>query len=221
MHTEEKAKFEPLLEEDTDECPAEALSFEQDGMKWLEFHANFLGGDSNDKHDELRMAMGTKGGSYSVRFKNTASAHCEYSHATAVYKCRNLLYHMGEDESIYKAYAREGNEWVIRRVHGLREKTEGPGEMISAVQDEWRGYGLYLSKPALAGVNELCRERGWPALEDTPGLRFLVRGKNRDGWWRYDQFEEEVVDVMDCIDVIAPTKQLVLEVDHYAGHAKF
>lgn len=28
------------------------------------------------------------------------------------------------------------------------------------------------------------------------------------------------MDVMDCIDVIAPMKQLVIEVDHSAGHAK-
>lgn len=96
--------------------------------------------------------------------------------------------------------------------------------MISAVQDELRWYGLDLSKSELAAaVNELRCEKGRPALlEDTPGLRFLVHGKNKDGLWGYNQLEEQqVVDVMDCIDVIAPTKQLVLGVDHSAGHATF
>lgn len=29
-----------------------------------------------------------------------------------------------------------------------------------------------------------------------------MHGKNKEGWWGYDQFEEQVVDVMDCIDVM-------------------
>lgn len=120
LHTEEKAKFESFLEEDTNECPAEAFTFEQDGVKWLEFHVDFLGGDSNDKNDELRKALGPEGGSFSLRFQTAGSAPCEYSHAPAVCGCRKQLYHMGHDESIYKACAREGREWVIRGVRGLR-----------------------------------------------------------------------------------------------------
>ena len=69
------------------------------------------------------------------------------------------MYHTGQDESICKAFAREGNEWVIRGVRGLRKKTEGPGEMVSAFYDERLGFGIPLSAADLVTVNELRRPR--------------------------------------------------------------
>jgi len=52
-------------------------------------------------------------------------------------------------------------------------------------------------------------------------MRFLNPGKNRDGYWTFKEFEEQTVDVMDCFDVLYPDLQLMVEVDHSAGHAKF
>lgn len=60
--------------------------------------------------------------------------------------CHSQLYLTGQDESIYKAYAREGQEWVIRGVRSLGRKGEGPGEMVSANQDERRGFEIPLSE---------------------------------------------------------------------------
>lgn len=130
-------------------------------------------------------------------------------------------YHIGQDENIYKAYAREGNEWVIRGVRGLRNKTEGPGEMVSAFQDEKRGYGLERSESQHAQVNEYRATVGRPVLKITPGVRFLVHGKNKERYWGYVLFEEQVIDVTDCLHILEPEIQYVIEVDHSAGRAKY
>ena len=65
-----------------------------------------------------------------------------------------MVCHIGQDESVYKAYAREGNEWVIQGERGLRKETEGPGEMVSAFQDERYGFDLPLSDYVLNEINE-------------------------------------------------------------------
>ena len=44
----------------------------------------------------------------------TVGAPFEYSHGLDVRKCHQPVYHTGQDESIYKAFTRKGNEWVIR-----------------------------------------------------------------------------------------------------------
>ena len=53
-------------------------------------------------------------------------------------------------------------------------------------------------------------------------MRFLKAGKNREGYWDYEKFEAQAIDVLDCLEVILPENtQVVLEVDHSSGHAKF
>ena len=106
-------------------------------------------------------------------------------------------------------------------MRGLRKKTEGPGEMMSAFQDERRGFGIPLSGDDLVTVNELRRLEGRPELKESPGTRFLVHDKNKEGYWGYAQFEEQVVDVMDVLEALYPGYQLMIEVDHSAGHAKY
>lgn len=158
---------------------------------------------------------------WGLRAGRTACAPCEYSHTPNVCRCSMQLHQIGEDERLYNAYARERKGWVIRGVRGLTKKMEVPGEMVSAFQDELRGFGLPISEAELAQVNELRRQKGCPALKATLSLCVLVHGKNKQEWLGYDQFEEQVVDVMDYIDVIALTKQLMMEVNPSAGHAKF
>lgn len=65
---------------------------------------------------------------------------------TARVKCREGELHSGQDEACFKAYAREGNAWVVQRVRRVRKKAEGLEEMVSAFQDEERGFGLPLSE---------------------------------------------------------------------------
>ncbi|CAM9311287.1 unnamed protein product, partial [Hapterophycus canaliculatus] len=137
----EQEAFRDRQETGPDAFSAETYRFEVDGTEYIEFHVDFLGGGSDERYDALRREIGVAGGQYSVRFRR------------AVCKCDRALYHIGQDESVYKAYAREGTEWVIRGVRGLRKKSEGPGEMVSAFQDEKRGFGLPLSADDLACVN--------------------------------------------------------------------
>lgn len=222
LTSEEKSELDALVENQDPRAP-EVFRFQDEGngKEWVEFHVDFLGGKSNDKHDALRNEMGPEGGTLSKRFDAAAAAPCKFRHDPDVCKCDKMIYHIGQDESIYRAYAREGNEWKIQGVSGLRKKTEGPGEMVSAFQDEIRGFGFPLTQLELERVNLFRQRFKRPALKTSPGLRFLLHGKNREGFWGFKEFEEQVVDVMDCFDVLYSDCQLMIEVDHSAGHAKF
>lgn len=183
LTADEKSSFDALVESE-DKHLSEVIRFKDEGSgeECVEFHVDFLGGKSNEKHDDLRKEMGPEGGTLSVRFHEAAAAPCQFRHDPDVCKCNKILYHIGQDESIYRAYAREGNEWVIQGVRGLRKKTEGQGEMVSAFQDEIRGFGFPMTDTELARVNLFRASVGRPALETSPGMRFLNPGKNRDGY---------------------------------------
>ena len=56
-------------------------------------------------------------------------------------------------------------------------------------------------------------EKGRQPLEESPGLRFLKYGKNNEGYWDYDMFADQVVALLDCIEVLYPGHQIVLDVD--------
>lgn len=221
LTVEEQQAFEEQKETGPDMFSAETFHFEAGGNEYIEFHVDFLGAGSDERHDALRAGLGDEGGQYSIRFEQAAASPCEHFHAPEVCRCHQPLYHIGQDESVYKAYARESMEWVILGVRGLRKKSEGPGEMVSAFQDEKRGFGLTLSEDELARVNAFRETKGRPPLKETPGTRFLLPGKNREGYWGFADFEEQTIDVMDCLEVIEPGKQLAIEVDHSAGHAKY
>ena len=217
----EQQAFNDRRETGPDAFSAETYHFETGGTEYVEFHVDFLGGGCDKRHDALRQELGAAGGRYSIRFNDAAKAPCEHFHEPDVCKCDRALHHTGQDESVYKAYAREGTEWVIRGVRGLRKKSEGPGEMVSAFQDEKRGFGFPLSADELARVNERHQRESHKPLDESPGLRFLLPGKNREGYWGFAEFEQQTIDVMDCLEEIEPEKQLAIEVDHSAGHAKY
>ncbi|CAM9799266.1 unnamed protein product, partial [Scytosiphon promiscuus] len=92
--------------------------------------------------------------------------------------------------------------------------------MVSAFQDERCGSGLPLSDDQLIGINAIREERGKKALLESPGLRFLECGRNKSGYWGFDQFKEQTEDMMDAHEYLDPDMQLVIEVDHSSGHAK-
>ena len=172
----EQEAFDERRETGEDAFGAETFQFEMGGKEYVEFHVDFLGAGSDERYDDLRKGLGEEGGMYSVRFDKAAAAPCKHFHAPEVCGCNLPLYHIGQDESVYKAYAREGTEWVIRGVRGLRKKSDGPGEMVSAFQDEKRGFGLPLSPDELARVNENRQRAGRVPLETTPGLGYLLPG---------------------------------------------
>lgn len=70
-------------------------------------------------------------------------------------RCGKPLWHAGQDETIFKAFAYASLQWIINGVRGLRKKSEGPGDMLSGFQDEIRGFGFPLKPEELVKV---CRE---------------------------------------------------------------
>ncbi|CAM9757798.1 unnamed protein product [Sphacelaria rigidula] len=166
-HEQELANFEVLEGTGDETDDAEVYECEINGKACIEFHVDLLNdGGVIETFDALRKALGPDGRRYSVHLPKA---------------CDRKVYYFGQDESIYKVYAREGNEWVIQGVRGLRKKTEGAGDMISAFQDETRGFGLPLTKDELERVNKFREERGRPAPQRTPGTRHLVFGKTKGG----------------------------------------
>lgn len=145
---------------------------------------------------------------------------CSFGHIQGVCRCSLPLIHVGQDESIFKAYQKSSYQWVVQNVRGLRKKTDGPGEMVSGFKDEIRGFGHPLVAEELALLNTFRRVRGREALTASPAVRFLSYGKNKDGYWTYEQFAEQVVDLLDMYESLYPTAQVLLEVDWSSGHSK-
>ncbi|CAM9743823.1 unnamed protein product, partial [Pylaiella littoralis] len=183
------------------------------GHECIEFHVDFLRDNGSvEDFDALRAVLGPEGGSLSVRYDAAAAAPCEYNHPADKCKCNRKVRHIGQDESIYNAYAREGKEWVIQGVSGMRKKPERPGLMVSAFQDERNGFGLPLPGDVLAQVNAKRALDDKPALKRSPGVRYLEHGKN--------QFKEQIEDVLDAAECLEPDVQPTVEIDHSSGHTK-
>eukprot|EP00904_Undaria_pinnatifida_P013597 jgi/Undpi1/9368/HiC_scaffold_26.g11826.m1 len=74
----EKQAFDERRETGEDAATAETYHFERGGKEYVEFHVDFLGGSSDQRHDELRNGLGLAGGNYSVRFGDAAWAPRQY-----------------------------------------------------------------------------------------------------------------------------------------------
>lgn len=84
-------------------------------------------------------------------------------------------------------------QWVVKGIRGLRKKTDGPGEMVSGFKDELRGFGVPITAAELATVNAYRKVLGRAdPLGGSPAVRFLTYGKNKDGYWTYEHFAEQV-----------------------------
>eukprot|EP00966_Prymnesium_polylepis_P021760 500223-Prymnesium_polylepis.1 len=112
-----------------------------------------------------------------------APAWCKHKHHPDVCKCRRPLWHLGQDEKIWKAFQKQKATWLVQSIRALRKKTDGPGKMASGHQDELRGFGFRLSAAELRKVNAWRALRKRPPLESSPGLQFMSYGKNKDGYW--------------------------------------
>ena len=57
-------------------------------------------------------------------------------------------------------------------------------------------------------------------MKESPGKQYLRYGKNRDGYWDYEQFEHQAVAVLDTIEALHKNHQVVLQVNWSQGHTK-
>lgn len=145
---------------------------------------------------------------------------CLVGHDPDACKCQLRAYRVGQDEACFKAFSHEGDEWVIAGLRGLGKKSEGPSLMVSAFQDEIRGFGFRLSETGVSAVNAYRAGGGYRALSVTPALWFLELGEHTEGYWTAEMLFEQAMDLPDCLEVLYPDRQVIMEVDHLAGHAQ-
>ena len=160
--------------------------------------------------------------------------------------CRNPLHKIliifGQDESVFKAFAMNKSSWVIDGMVPKREKGEGPGLMVSAMQSYEFGFGLELSVDELAQVNalrlgehycdraaatELTGSSEKQPLVSSPFVVFFELGKAKSGYWGYNHMVTQLEDCVDCLRILfkgygdeAFMYDFVFEFDHSSGHSK-
>ncbi len=133
-------------------------------------------------------------------------------------RCTKRLYHLGQDEAIFKLFALPAFYWTVKGKGQLRPKTEGPGCMLSAFFCARRGFGFPMTAEELGRVNEYRLTQGRAPLEKSPGNINFKYGKHADGYWDSAKFAVQCVDMQDCLFVLYPDEQILQEVDQSAGH---
>jgi len=104
----------------------------------------------------------------------------------------------------------------------LRPKGEGQGTMVSAYCSDHDGLGLTITEDQLQAVNAMraAAQPSRPPLTEEPGIRYFEYGTNRQGYWDSSAMLDQVVDFLDCFQIIHPNKQLLLELDNSGCHTK-
>ena len=119
--------------------------------------------------------------------KHSLKVNCKYGHTIETCKCELPVYHMGQDESIYKSHAHPKKGWKVNGTQKVYKKGDGTGVMISAVVDKHRGFGFPLTDEELLKINEYRRAQDRTIFKKdslrcptgSPGLKFLNHGENR------------------------------------------
>jgi uncharacterized protein YciI len=199
----------------------------------VKIHVDYL---DEAKHEEYRHYMMSTFGRPADYFFDIGSSEwlhfiCHHRHDESVCKCKLPIYHIGQDEAVFKQFAMSARTWSIKGKTKLRPKTEGMGIMVSGVFDEWRGFGLPLTEAEILLINSTREEKyrttgvvPRPTIlsGESPGLIFLQygNGKGKQGYWDGIKFQEQCIDFMDVLEIIYPGMQILLEVDHSSGHLK-
>ena len=146
---------------------------------------------------------------------------CTSAHDTASCRCMFPLFSLGQDESIYNAYAEPKCDWVINGQQKLRKKTEGQGIMVTVmVSDKGIGLGKKLTTSDLIIINAFRARNGKEPLTQDPSFILFEYGQHKQGYWNSDMFCKQITDVLDCLEHLWPNSQFCIEVDHSSGHTK-
>jgi hypothetical protein len=199
---------------------------------YIKIHVDFLGEDVHLSYRELKRANNPdkRPGNYFFAPRpggwpfllppRAPGVLCPARHPEGVCKCHLALYHIGQDEAIFKQNSLPAWNWTFQGKCKLRPKTDGQGIMVSAFWDEWRGIGFRMTPEELAKVNEWRAGEKKSRLQHSPGLIFFEYGKNKGGMWDGAKFQDQVEDLVDAFEVLYPGMQLLIEVDHSSGHLK-
>ena len=149
----------------------------------------------------------------------------------------------GQDESIFSSEAAPNRKWRVEGKTDCTPKT-GVGIMVSAFVNCVSGFGLPMTPEQLAAVNDYrarpenarykCGKYGAPqalcrlvkkeetdlkpALLESPGVRCLHYGKDKDGYWDSHHMMVQMEDHADCLAVLFPQCQIVDEYDWSGVH---
>lgn len=82
------------------------------------------------------------------------------------------------------------------------------------------GLAIPCQRRSCTWVNCFRKARNRKALSTSPAVRFLSYGKNKDGYWTYEHFAEQVQDILDMYEALYPNAQVLIEVDWSSGHSK-
>ena len=199
----------------------------------VKIHVDYLDEATHEEYRSYMMSTFGRPGEYffDLGSPNWLDFDCHHRHDESVCKCKLPIYHIGQDEAVFKQFAMPSKTWSVKGKTKLRPKTEGMGIMVSAVFDEWRGFGLPLTESEILLVNTTrearCIADGTtprPKIQsgESPGLIFFQygNGKGKQGYWDGVKFQEQCIDFMDVLEAIYPDMQILLEVDHSSGHLK-
>ena len=156
----------------------------------VKVHVDYLDEDIHEKYRrEMMNQYGVPGQYYySIGSVEWDTFPCRHRHDRVVCKCTLPLYHVGQDEAIFKQFALPSCCWSVNGKIKLRPKSEGQGIMVSSFFCEFRGFGFKMTQLEVQQVNETRRARsigsGEPLrkeleIESSPGLIFfsMVMGK--------------------------------------------
>jgi hypothetical protein len=145
-----------------------------------------------------------------------------HRHPPDICKCKKPLYHIGQDEAIFKQNALPAFRWSVKGRSTLRPKSDGQGVMVSGMWCERRGFGFPMTREEVKKINEARQRTNLPLLvaDESPGLVFFQYGKSKEGYWDGQKFQEQCVQFVNAVEILYPTMQIVLEVDHSSGHLK-
>jgi len=137
-----------------------------------------------------------------------AAARCQFKHGAAC-KCHLAIYHLGQDESIYRAFSYPAKTWHVHGEAPLRKKGDGGGIMVSAFVDEERGFGFPMTAEELSIVNAHPLRHNKPMIgacrssnpTSSPGLEFFKYGSGdgRQGWWSCETFCMQVPTILNLV----------------------
>ena len=146
----------------------------------------------------------------------------------------------GQDESIFSSETAPSHTWVVRGKSDCTPKG-GAGMMVSAFTNCVSGFGLPMTPQELADVNRkregqsyICGRYGAPQalrkqagqegtdlkppLKESPGVRMIHYGKDRDGYWDRNWMMVQMEDVADVMKHKYPGCKLVFEYDNSGVH---
>ena len=199
----------------------------------IRIHVDFMEEEAYTRYRSMMMDTEQRPGQYYYdigddRWNNFI---CRHRHEASICKCRLPVYHIGQDEAVFKQYALPSKCWTVNGKIKLRPKSEGQGVMVSAVVDEWRGFGLQITSEETDLVNRIREERSLQSRSaprakliagESPGLIFFQygNGRGKEGYWDGIKFQEQCTDMLDVIEILYPNTQILLKVDHSSGHLK-